>query len=362
MMFANPDVDYKEWDFLNGDFNWGIGVARKDYLTKLNSLSKNEMQVALRDPENNKWTKWKPFYCSFDLNNAFDIHRSILKNEIVVESDYPTYDENLAAVRRIGAVLEAKNFKLSYYYSGNKSIHIHIYVALSSLTLADKKTLDKIPIKFRFPGLFKKKFIEWLREKIIGGWGMDLGDFDENLIKSNHLIRSELSRNKLGYKTFLGNSYKDLETIPMICNPTTNIQPKIGELIMSDIENPTELLEEFLAYLDQDKKKREARKSEISLFSFIGKKGLRPQIKYMLSDEFKEVGDGKQRAMFILANELKKEFGPNKALDMLREWNLRMDAQIRDEELIYRVGNKEYCLTDDYIDAFLESVKCDRKV
>lgn len=365
-MFANPQENYKEWDFIQGDFNWGIGRARNDYLTKLNSMSNNEMQIALKDPEPKDpkfaWTKWKSFYGSWDLLNAFDVHRSMLKNEVVVESDYKSYDENLHAMRQIGAILEDKNFKPSYYYSGSKSIHCHLFIDFSSLRKADGIILAKIPERFRFPGLFRKKFIEWLREKIITGWGLDIGEFDKDLINSKHLIRSELSRNKFGYKTFLGNSYKELETIPQICNPETQIRPKIGDIRLSELENPTELLEEFFHDIDQKKKKKEMDRQSISLSRWTDPHKLRPSVQFMLSNEFKQIGDGKKRAMFILANELKRIFGPNEALNMLRDWNLRMDAEIRDEEMVYRVGNKDYCLTDDYIEGFLESIKCDRKL
>jgi len=125
MRFVDSKLNYKAWDYHWGDSNMCIATQRYFHLYKLAYLSDSEMKLSFRDIETNKWTKWLSFfkYKVGELQNAYDIHRSLLRNEIVIESDYPTYEENYDATRLIGAILEGKGFQPMYYYSGNKSIH-----------------------------------------------------------------------------------------------------------------------------------------------------------------------------------------------------------------------------------------------
>jgi len=150
MRFVDNKLDYKAWDYHWGDSNMSIATQRYFHLLKLSELSDSEMKLSFRDIETNKWTKWANFfkYKVSELQSAYDIHRSLLRNEIVIESDYPNYEENYDATRLIGAILEGKGFKPSYYYSGNKSIHIHIYFDFRCLLKLDKQTQDKILEKF----------------------------------------------------------------------------------------------------------------------------------------------------------------------------------------------------------------------
>ena len=82
---------------------------------------KHTLKIALRDPSNDFWSKWIPFpgllwhtewgkfgYAnSAGLTAAQDVHRSILSNEIIIESDYPTYEENYETIERINKLSSA---------------------------------------------------------------------------------------------------------------------------------------------------------------------------------------------------------------------------------------------------------------
>jgi len=384
---ADYDTDFETWEFIMGDVykDMSIAASRYDYLLRLNY--KFPLKLAFVDPFSNKWSKWKKFpglllnlgkpaygkSGDYRITAAIDVHRSMMPNEIVVESDYKTYEENYEAARVIGKILEKKGFSPLYYFSGNKSIHIHIFFSWKSLARADEILLDNLRILFKGDKKkFKKTFIEWLRAKMISCWDTNAKTFDSDLIRGTHLIRAELSKNKIGYKTFIGHTYKDLSFVPYICNEKNRIYPKLGKIKLSNPKKINEILEEFLEYLNAKKKKEKQRaKENYSLNKWISpekEKKLRGCVKIILSDDFKNVGDGAKRAMFILLNELKKVYGNEQAKILISDWNLRMGSPINESEIEYRMKLKTYNLSCDYIHKFLTelnvdvSEKCNGKV
>lgn len=363
-MFANPKQDFDGFDYLEGNPDMSIATSRYIHLDGLVHSNDYELLIAAKDPLSNAWTKWKPFFgtdsfSNKDLRAAYDLHRSVLKNEIVAESDYPTYEENYEAIRILGPVLENKGFIPHYYYSGSKSIHMHIFFDWTCLYECDMVSQNKIIDMFRYASAFKKKFMEWLRTKIISCWDMRCREFDEELIRSSHLIRCEMSKNKFGYKTFLGYSYKDVSFIPRICNEKNRIYPDLGEIKLSRPHSPQELIDEFLQELDVKKRIKKVKNREASLSQWIdpvSNTELRPEVKFILSDEFKNAGDGFKRGMFILANELKRVYGDQQAVIVLNDWNTRMGNPIRDNEIQYRLTSKTYTLSTESIKELLSSL------
>src|SRR3990167_2890493 len=172
MMFAQPQIENISWDYLQR-----FATERYYWLKKLNEISGNTLQLAIRDPETNIWSKWKGWYSGSKWNdrtftteqlfNAYDIHRSMLPNEIVIESDYKTYEENAEASRFIGVLLEEKGWKSHYYYSGSKSVHISLYFDFKCLLELPLTLQNELFEEFRYKQLFIKKFIEYMRKEII---------------------------------------------------------------------------------------------------------------------------------------------------------------------------------------------------
>lgn len=384
---ATPERDFQTWDFITGDVykDMSIVVSRYYYLQNLDN--KHSLKIAFRDPQTDKWTKWQAFpgllwYQEKDnyggnkvshLTAAIDVHRSILSNEIVIESDYPTYEENYEATMIIGKILEEKGFSPLYYFSGNKSVHIHVFFNWNCLKKLDVMIQDQLRIMFDESKLkFKRKFIEWLRAKMISCWDTNAKKFDTDLIRATHLIRAELSRNKLGYKTFIGYSYKDLSFVPYICNEENRIYPVLGKIKLSNPNNLQELIVEFIESQRKDRKRQKAiEKKNRSLSKWIQtspKKDIRDCVKSILSDDFKKVGDGAKRAMFILINELKDVHGVEQGGIIAKDWNARMNFPVKDEDIDYRLKQKNYSLSCDYIHKFLKelgvdvSKKCKGKV
>jgi len=341
-----------------------IATERYYHIYNLANLNKFDLKLAVMDPFTKAWTTWRQFYGENgfkinELRRAYDLHRGVISNEIVAESDYPTYEENYEAIRILGPVLEHKGFTPHYYYSGSKSIHIHLYFNWVCLLECDKVSQEIILNKFKHAYLFKRRFLEWLRHKIITCWDMRMREFDTDLIRSTHLIRAEMSKNKLGYKTFLGYTYKDVSFIPRICNEENRIYPTLGKIKLSNPHSPQELIDEFLLELDTKNRIKKIKKKEASLRQWINpisETELRPEIKFILSDEFKKAGDGFKRGMFFLANELKRIYGPQQAIIILKDWNNRMDNPIREQEMQYRMNTKTYTLTTKSIKLFLSSL------
>lgn len=382
MSFIAQQTDnFVKWDYIMGNYYKGMSIAvnRYYYLWDLNTHS--PLKISLKDPENDHWTKWCAFpsllfevgsFNNSGLTAAIDVHRSILPNEIIIESDYPTYEENYHAIRIVGQLIEKKGFKPSYYYSGNKSIHIHCLFNWDCLKDLDILTQDQLRTNFRGSKLrFKRKFIRWLRGKMISCWDTNIRKFDKDLINGTHLIRCELSRNKKGYKTFLGNTYKDVSSIPYICNEENRIYPKLGKLVLSSPNNIQGLIEEFIDDVKIYGQKGDETKNNKSLGDYFGENkpaGLRECVKLILSDDFKKVGDGTKRGLFILLNELRDVFGDIQARVIVKDWNEKMGFPLKDSEIEYRLKMKIYSLSCDYIHSFLKELglnpsgKCKRKV
>lgn len=377
MMIATKHSDFEAWDYIEGNLDMSIATSRYQHLRTLNVMAHSwdeNLTIAMRDPQTDVWTKWVPFIGTFnneELRDAYDIHRSLLPNEILIESDYPTYEENYDAAKIIGQVLEQKGFTPHYYYSGSKSIHIHVFFDYKCLLHLDMTMQEYILSKYKTRDSFVKEFTEYLRKLMITCWGLKIRQFDEALMKGRHLIRAEMSRNKLGYKTFLGYTWRDMSFVPYLCNEDSRIYPQVGEIKLSVPYNVRALIEDFM-HSQETASENKTRKMNQSLFRWTepDQTELRTCVKGILSDEFKTSGDGFQRGMFILANELRKVFGKEAAEPILLDWNARMGNPVREGDLRYRLSQEqEYSLSCTYIHDLLNGLgksdmvkKCEHKI
>lgn len=388
---ADQHNNFELWDYIIGDHlkDMSLMVDRFKYLNDLDTHN-DDFKIAFRDIKNNTWSRWDKFpglllkgetgYNSkHTLMPAVDVHRSVLKHEIVIESDYlcdscialkqakkPTvkgcsecYAKNYEATRLIGAIIENKGFIPHYYYSGSKSIHMHIFVDFDFLNNLYVLLEQQIITRFNTEKRFIDKFMEWLRELMIKCWKLETREFDDAFIKSNHLIRAELSRNKKGFKTFLGYSHKDLTFIPQVCNEENRIYPRLGKIKLSVPNNPSELIEEFLYDMDNKARKNKIVRRENTLNNWMTldkDEKLRPCVNFILSDRFKDADDGLKRGIFIVINEVKRVFKESEARTIINKWNTKMGANMSANEIEYRLKRENYTLTCSYIHKFLESL------
>lgn len=376
VMIANEYDDGNSFQYIMGNeaTNQSIMTDRWYHLSKLHHKY-GGIKLSLRDITTNAWTTWNPFpYMLLKnaeyngkfiskgavLTPAIDVHRSILGNEIVIESDYPEYEQNYEATKIVGSILENKGFSPMYYYSGSKSIHIHIMIDWTCFNQIESLLFEQLRLKYNNSILrFKKVFILWLRELMINCWDTKAREFDRDLIKSSHLIRCELSKNKKGYKTFIGYTYRDLSFIPYICNEENKIYPKLGEIRLSTPTNPSELIEEFLLALDMKIKRKRLIRGNHTLNKYMqggSSETLRACVKLIMSNEFCALDDGKKRGMFILINEFKRIYGIDKARIMINEWNAKLDYAIKNKDIEARLKLKNYTLSATYIEGFLKEL------
>lgn len=236
----------------------------------------------------------------------------------------------------------------------------HVYFDFKCLLKLPLELQDEILQTFKWKRTFMKEFMAWLRMKMITCWGMNNREFDKDLAKAKHLIRSELSKNKQGYKTFLGYTYKDLPPVPYICNENNRIYPKIGSIRLSEPHNPTELITEFFKSRKDVKNKGKLKRREASLHNWLNgnnPRDVKDCVKHILSEEFTKAGDGHNRAMFILVNELRRCVGEDQARIMVNDWNVRMGEQVRETEINYRFKiSKDYTISHSFVHQLLEEL------
>ena len=187
---------------------------------------------------------------------------------------------------------------------------------------------------------------------MISCWDTNIKKFDRDLIRGTHLIRCELSKNKVGYKTFLGYTHKDMSFVPYVCNEKNRIYPKLGKIKLSAPPKIQELIEEFIEDIKIKTKKDKAmrRNQTLNNWGVADSPGeLRGCVKVILSQDFKKVNDGFKRGMFILLNELRSVLGDSQARIVINDWNARMDFPIKEEDIEYRMKRKIYTLSCNYI-------------
>lgn len=116
-----------------------------DFLVKLKSAFNEDFWIAqkFKTSENefffthwHKMSEWKNFYPTTTPN-----YRSILYNELVLETDYPTPEENKVIALQVMEKLRERNAKFWCVFTGNKSYHVHTFC--DSLKLVQEFQIEK---------------------------------------------------------------------------------------------------------------------------------------------------------------------------------------------------------------------------
>ena len=106
------------------------------WLMQLSAVSRDEIQVMV-SPK----TTWIPFSSVLLSSPTRTIHsRTILKNELVLEIDDDNWEVVRNGTRRLVEILKTWGGKDAYYlsYSGNRSIHLHVFMDTSSVEIPPK--------------------------------------------------------------------------------------------------------------------------------------------------------------------------------------------------------------------------------
>jgi hypothetical protein len=318
MMFVVEGYKSVELDFVNAEFHFApcIGELRKEVLRNLPITKYDSFLMACKDSVTGAWTEWKPMIYNFPL--AIDLHRSILACEIVVESDFLEYEKNVLLMQEVGKVLEAKGWVLHYFYSGSKSIHAHLFLSFDkAFSGCDQQLLKTATSYYVNEKRFVKEFMEFVREQVLKGGMLNLDFFDKQLIRCSHLIRMQLSKNKKGFKTFIGKTWKDLSMIAPVRDWTNNRFPDACTKFELSVPNDFDaLLSKFVRKIGSEKKKKKLESVQLGLMGFSSA-SVKPCVQKILGDVFV---DGRKRLMFVLVNELKKSKKLGEVEGLVKRW------------------------------------------
>ncbi len=263
-------------------------------------------------PDNNSYWNDRAWFLGENYNpNKKYNHRGILYNEIVVEFDEDNKEKNEEYAREVGRRLQQDNISYSLWYSGNKSTHLHCFLEVGAV-----KNIQ----------LLKKCFMRHYCD------GLPLPDL--RLAVENHLVRGEWGvHEKSGKRKSLLFKYRDYPRASPIPEAVwKRYYNEMARLVQRRVTTDVQDLSDH------------------------------PGLKYILSTHFKDAGDGRERALFMLVHLLKKKYTDEAELTKyLQEWYRYSSSKqgMTDEQVRRKVHyhyNRDYTITEKYLNELLESL------
>jgi hypothetical protein len=239
-------------------------------------------------------------------------HRSMLKNEVVIEFDHEDPVINAKETDKVCKRLKDDNITFARWQSGNKSHHVHVLLAIPE-EIRDRKTL-------------KKAFLDVYTE------GLEVKP-DYQLCIDNHLIRAENGlHEKTGrHKTLI----RATEDYPKNSGVPEAVWRRYGLRVRESIARAA------------------ARTTQVIKDSRA--------VKFLLStQDFGSVGDGRERALFILSQVLRSEYSQDDLVQFLQDWyrysgGKKLSKQQVAQKVRYSYG-KQYNITERYVEEFLQEI------
>ena len=342
--------------------NRSIGFHRLWYLDTLNQIT--EFNVSLQSKEGyfTKRVAWSDIKQDNKLR-AYTIHRTLLDNEIVFDFDAKEFEQNVYHFRTIYHLLKELNYVPYVWYSGNKGLHAHFFLDYSSLKDTLEMSLQiKIVNHFGSKKKFVKQFTTFIAKKLEKNYKDLCIDFQLN--HTNHLIRSEGSMHKLGFKTFLGHTPEEVKLVPPIYNienkgypifPFHDFCHNANALKLTVPKDIVKLCKEFMQLKEIGKPKvRHA-----NLNDFFTKPvaiATKPCIQFLLSQEYAKVSEGRKRALFILASHFKND---DDQIRKLKDWNdAVLGGYLQDFNIQTSAKSTTGKVSCKYTHEFLDSIGC----
>jgi hypothetical protein len=281
------------------------------YLTKYYKLQP-QILLVYRPTDKIGWRD-RCFYLDEKYNpNTQYNHRSILSNELIIEYDSNIKEDNVQATKEVCKRLDKDGIKYALWDSGNRSLHVHVFINLKEAT--------NIP-------LLKKTFIRHYTHGILQP--------DLQLCSGNHLIRCEYGVNEKSGK------------------PKTPIYRSKDYPILNDIKP------EIWAEYSEERRKALVRSIVRNDTELTSTKGF----KYLISaHEFKEAEDGRERALFMLIHLLKPQYKENRKglVEFLQDWYRYSGGyKLNDKQIWGKViyqWDRQYNFTENYLNELLVSI------
>jgi hypothetical protein len=239
-------------------------------------------------------------------------HRSILKNEIVIEFDNKDKKVNEQSARTVYKRLMADGFSPSLFTSGNKSCHVHVFV--------DVGNANNVP-------QLKRTFMRY--------YSQDLGEPDLRLAADNHLIRCEFGiHEKTGENK-----------LPLTVHANF---PKVKKI-------PIAIWEKYI----DDMRVNTQRRMTMDLSTLENL----PGFQFILqTDEFRKSDDARERALFMLIHVLKPKYQDKKEefIQYLQDWyRYSSGTKLSPGDIRGKVAyhwNKSYSIGVTYLNELLVSI------
>ncbi len=242
-------------------------------------------------------------------------HRSILKNEIVIEYDYDEPNKNDRLTKKVETRLKEDNIQYSKWSSGNKSKHLHFFVDIGSV-----------------------KNLPLLKKTIMRHYTEGIAVPDMRLATDNHLIRAENGvHEKTGRKKKMSYATPDYPSVNRITEDIWDRYTHNQKISISVRTN------NYVSNLENHK-----------AFQFI-----------LQSEKFRMAEDGKERAIFMMIHVLKNTmFKDNKEgmVKFLQEWYHYASngpGNLSDQQIRHKVNwhwKKQYKVGINYLRELLESI------
>lgn len=261
------------------------------YLSKYYELQ-NQILLCYRPTEQSSWAD-RCLYLSEDYISSKPYnHRSILRNEVVIEYDEDDEHDNSTLSQWVCDKLDEEKISYARWKSGNKSQHIHLFIDYkncSNLSLLKNSFLRIYGTFYRTAeGALCKTKPEGDSRKILP---------DIRLCSDNHLIRAEYGIHEKTQKN--KSLIKKSVDFPRINDVKINVWERYV------IVQRQQLIRKMNITADEHNKE------------------LEDKIRFLLnSTEFRKYEDGRERALFILIHYLKPKY-LNRKEDLIRymlEW------------------------------------------
>lgn len=282
------------------------------YLMKYYKLQ-DKILLVYRSSLHSTWRD-RCFYLDekYNPNTPYN-HRSVLNNEVIIEYDNDDPEENKRLIKEVAKRLDKDGMKYSLWSSGNKSIHLHIFI--------DIKEAHSIP-------LLKKTFIRYYTK--------DLPLPDLQVCAPNHLIRAEFGIHEKTGKA------------------KERIYSSAGYPVVNEV--PAKIWD----FYSENRRESLARRIVRNDSELTALKGF----KYIVTaHEFREAEDGRERALFMLIHVLKPQYKDRKEdlIKFLQEWyRYSSGHKLTEKQIEQKVNyhwNRVYSISENYLNELLESIK-----
>lgn len=286
-------------------------AALKSYLEEYYKQQKDILLV-YRPTKKHNWAN-RCFYLDDNYTSKTPYnHRTILHNEVVIEFDDEEPSRNEAATKKVIKLLEEHKIHYALWNSGNKSQHLHFLI--NTRNASRLELLKRTVLRFFTPG------------------DCEISP-DFRMAIDNHLIRAEYgvheATGRCKTRLYQSRDYFVPNELPLA------VWQRYSSLITVAIHRrATNALNEL---------------------------GTCDCVKYIAtSHQFRDAGDGHERAMFFLIHHFKHSYSRDELVSFMVDWYRYSGGyKISNEEIARKVDyqlKRTYNFTERYIKELLDSI------